>query len=66
MTPTAKVLYDDEHGTDLLVDDLHNVNLVADADGFGGAPITHQDRAGNDMSVQHHPTLHTYLVLAIR
>ena len=49
-----RVLYDDEDGTDLLIDGRHNVNFVP------GLPsdrmVTHEARDGSPMRVEIHPT----------
>lgn len=56
-----RVLYDDQYGTDLLIDELHNVNLDCAHDMLSS--VTHESRDGKPMEVQFHPTLHTYLIM---
>lgn len=60
MTAVA-VLYDDEYGTDLLVDDRHNVNIGQARECLSTA--THTSRDGKAMEVQFNPVLGTYLVM---
>lgn len=58
-----RVLYDDENGTDLLIDEKHNVNLVVDGLSF---PSTHRDRNNQPMAVMYHDEFQTYYVEVIR
>lgn len=60
MSAVERVLYDDEDGTDLLIDEQHNVNFVP-------GPVyprfaSYVDRAGNLMRAEIHPTLRHWYV----
>jgi hypothetical protein len=56
----VRVLYSDEHGTDLLIGDLHNVNLGWARDTLSG--VTHETRNGSPMQVLWNGTFRSYFV----
>lgn len=60
MTEMVRVLYSDEHGTDLLIDNLHNVNLDWAPDTL--SEVTHKTRDGAGMQVLWNETFRTYFV----
>lgn len=62
--PVAQVLYDDEDGTDLLIDDQHNVNFVRGRVHSRFARLL--DRTGLPMRAEIHPTLRTWYVEVTR
>lgn len=64
MSAVEQVLYADENGTDLLIDDKHNVNLDTWPDML--SCVTHQTRDGKNMEVFWHPTYHTFMVYVAR
>lgn len=57
----VETLYADEHGTDLLIDNLHNVNLDWQVDTL--STVTHTSRDGQPMEVQFNSKFGTYFVL---
>lgn len=58
------VLYSDEHGTDLLIDGKHNVNMDWDRECLSFT--THTTRDGRAMEVQSNPLLGTYFVIVAK
>lgn len=56
-----EILYDDEHGTDLLIGGRHNVNIGWEHDSL--ASVTHTSRDGKPMEVRFHETFRTYFVM---
>jgi hypothetical protein len=60
-SPVEEVLYDDEHGLDLLIDGKHNVNLSLAHEGLVVQHYTTRD--GKPMEVEFHPTFRTYWIL---
>lgn len=58
---TIEVLYDDEHGTDLMIDNLHNVNVGWTRECL--SCVTHTTRDGCPMEVQFHPTFRNYYIV---
>lgn len=62
MSAIEVVLNDDEFGTDLLIDGMHNVNLGWSPESLSEA--THVTRDGKRMEVLFHATLRTYYVIA--
>jgi len=57
--PVAQVLYDDADGTDLLIDDQHNVNFLPT---MFSRFVNFTARDGSPMRVEIHPTLRTWYV----
>lgn len=58
------ILYDDEHGTDLLIDNTHNVNLGWEHDSL--SPMTHSTRDGKPMQVHFNALFGSYFVMVGR
>ena len=61
MATKVTVLYDDENGTDLLVDDRHNVNLGWEREAL--SVVTHTSRDGKPMEVQFNPVFRSYFIM---
>ena len=64
MSTVERVLYDDENGLDLLIDERHNVNLNVAPECL--SEVTHQSRNGKNMEVFFHPHFQSYLVCVVK